>query len=83
MTIINIVERLPNAECQKSATDHLEAVLARVRAGDTVTVGVVEVRNDGATSTYWSKSENINLLIGGAARLVHRLNAYLDEKTRS
>ena len=80
MTVINIVPRLPDAECQQSAIERLEGVLARVKSGDTVTVGIIEVTYDGATRTHWSKSENINLLLGGCARLMHKFNIYLESK---
>lgn len=79
---ISIVERLPDAKCQQSALEHLEAALRRVKDGTTVTIGIVEVCSDGATMTHHSHSENINLLLGGISRLAHRLNAYLDEATR-
>lgn len=80
--VLNIVDRLPTSECQKSAIDMLEAMIAKVRAGEAITVGIIAVTADGSTYALHSKSENVNLLIAGASRLVHRLNDYLEGKTQ-
>ena len=80
--VLNIVDRLPANECQKSAIELLEAMIDKVRAGEVATVGIICVTPDGSTYALHSKSENVNLLIAGASRLMHRLNAYLEGKTQ-
>lgn len=74
MTVIRLEPRQVDASLQSSAIEHLEAAIERVRAGETVTVGVAEVASDGGTYTHWSDSNNINLLLGAISRLAHKIN---------
>lgn len=77
---ISLVERLPRVECQKSVIAHLEAALARAKAGDIVEIAIAETTPDGSTRTYWSKLDNVNILLGGLSRLMHKLNIHMDAR---
>ena len=77
---ISLVERLPRVECQKSVIGHLEAALERAKAGDIIEIGIVETTPDGSTRTYWSKLDNVNILLGGIMRLAHKINAHMESK---
>lgn len=81
MSIIDITPRLPRVECQRSVIAHLEGALERARAGETIEIAVVETTPDGSTRTYWSKLENVNILLGGLSRLTHKIIAHMEAKT--
>lgn len=66
---IQTIEVVKNGE----AISMCEAVLERLRSGESVAFGFVEVRRGRTVGTGWSRSEVYHLLNSGAARLAHRL----------
>lgn len=51
----------------------LEEALAKAKAGDLSSVGLVVVYRDGTTGRAWSKAPSVTLLAGAAARLQYAL----------
>ena len=47
---------------------------------DIIEIGIVETTPDGSTRTYWSKLDNVNILLGGLSRLMHKLNIHMDAR---
>lgn len=74
MSVISLAPRQIDKTLQASAIAQLEMALERVRSGETVTVGIVEVTPDGGTYTHWSEISNVNMLLGGISRLAHKIN---------
>lgn len=67
---ITLVQPEPADErFRKAALESLELAMERVRSGETVTVGIVEVTRDHGTYTHWSEVWNVNTLLGAIERL--------------
>lgn len=67
-------------QCPKTNDDAIalvEGLLERLKAGEAVSVAVVEVLKSKTVATAWSDSPdgNYHLLNSGVARLAHRLAA--------
>lgn len=59
--------------------DLLEEALERAKAGESVGIGIIEVRVGRTVATALSYTDCYHLLMSGAARLAHRLAAQEDE----
>jgi hypothetical protein len=57
----------------------LDDVRAQVDKGEISSLAIVTVYRDGSVGSSWSKAPSFPLLMGGAQRLVHKLNVMLDE----
>lgn len=75
----NLVKFVPAAmKANAAALECLEDMKARVASGEIQEIAIVGVTSDGRTTSGWSHCTNFNTLIGGVARLQHRLNSALD-----
>lgn len=68
---IRLVE-VPNP-VNEDAIGLVEEVLARLKAGETLSLAVIEVKKQRTVGIAWSVNENYHELMSGAARLQARL----------
>lgn len=71
---MEVVRLERKVEVNQDAVEMVEAVLGRLRSGETLAVGIIEHRANGGVSTIVSESKaSYHQLNSGAARLAHVL----------
>ena len=58
---------------------YLEELLAMAHAGEITELACVYLKTNGEIGSTWSGTNDMLRLLGGASRLVHRLNLRVDE----
>lgn len=78
MSVISLVPPTTvDSKYRDNAIEHLELALSRVRAGEVVSVGIVEVTRDGGSYTHWSHVDNVNTMLGACLSLILQIGGML------
>lgn len=77
--LTDIMPLLRRTKMREQVIESLEATLERARNGQVVAVAIVEQTPDGGTYNHWSLGDNLNIVLGGVARLMMAL--YNDNKS--
>jgi hypothetical protein len=78
MSVLSVVERLPQAVANREVVETLESYLADAKSGRIASMAIAAITADGEALTVATRTDDRMRLLGSLTRLIARINATID-----